>query len=521
MRSRQISCVVVLWASALLLAGALSYGQSGPVGLQIAPQNSFVSVSATLPFTATRAVQHWLTSDATIAAVDSAGLVTGVQPGVVTITAISGIFRNSTTLTVVALPKATNLFLGVSTIAAGQSASLLVGFLYGAGVITNNQDSSTLPVTSGVIVSVSPKTTTVYRLVVTNPAGSTATLTAQITVVPAPSISSFTPAARILTLASTEVLTAVFSGGSGIITNDHDATTLPVTSGTPITTTPFASLTATTFTLTVTGANGSTATANVTMQEVPPPFFIGGSFTGSPSVVTANTNANITLNIPTFSPGATGVVTNNVNGTVINATPAEGSTLIVPGVNATTTFILTETNQAGTSISAPFTVTAVPAPVATSLTAPVTTVTSGSSALLFPNFSSGTGVINNGVGSVGSGSGVSTGPLSSSTTFLLTVTNAAGIFASINSPTINVVPAPSISSFIATPSTIISGSSTTLTGTFSNGAGIISNSVDGTTIPMTSGTPVSVSPTQDIIYTLTVTNAAGTVKSANTLVDVN
>src|SRR5260370_30846819 len=127
--------------------------------------------------------------------------------------------------------------------ATGQSAALLVGFLYGAGVITNNQDSSTLPVTSGVIVSVSPKTTPVYRLLVTNPAGSTATLTAQITVVPAPSISSFTPAARILTLASTEVLTAVFSGGSGIITNDHDATTLPVTSGTPITITPLDSLT--------------------------------------------------------------------------------------------------------------------------------------------------------------------------------------------------------------------------------------------------------------------------------------
>src|SRR5260370_37516440 len=97
---------------------------------------------------------------------------------------------------------------------------------------------------------------------------------------------------------------------------------------------------------------------------------IGGSVAGSACVVTAYTNAIITLNSPTCSPGAAGVGPNNVNGTVINATPAEGSTLIVPGVNATTTFILTETNQAGTSISAPFTVTALPAPVATSLTAP-------------------------------------------------------------------------------------------------------------------------------------------------------
>jgi hypothetical protein len=116
---------------------------------------------------------------------------------------------------------------------------------------------------------------------------------------------------------------------------------------------------------------------------------------------------------------------------------------------------------------------------------------------------------------------VSSGPLSTNTSFVLTVTNAAGASAAVVSPSISVVQAPSISSFTVSPSTIISGNSTTLTATFANGTGIVSNSVDGSTIVVTSGVGVQVSPTQDIIYTLTVTNAAGTSKSANTFVDVN
>ncbi len=513
---RHIQHLAYVLAGLLLLASAPCYSQSGPVGVQITPQNSFVSAGNVLQFTATRPVQHWLTSDGTVVTINSAGMVTGVQPGVVTITAISGIFRNSTTLTVVALPLAGSLTAGVPTIAAGQSTTLTPTFSGGTGVITNNQDSSALLVASGNSVSVSPGITTTYTLTVTNQAGSTAPKTAIINVVAAPGITSFTPGASIVTNGSSTTLTAVFSGGTGSINPGGIGVSVSPAS---VAVFPNAN---TTYTLTINGANGSTATANTTVQAVPPPIFTGGSFTGSPSIVTANNNTNVTLNIPTFAVGATGVVTNNVNGNVINATPAEGSTLTVPSVNTTTTFILTETNQAGTSISAPFTVTAVPTPVAVSLTASASTVTSGSSALLVPNFSNGTGVINNGVGNVGSGSVASTGPLSLNTIFTLTVTNAAGAFATVNSLFVTVVPQPHISSFTVSLNPITSGQSTNLTGNFTGGVGVITDNIGDPPITgVTSGSGVSVSPTQNVIYTLTVTNAAGTTTTANVYVDVD
>jgi hypothetical protein len=187
------------------------------VGVQIAPQSSFLSVGNTVQFTATRTVDHWFTSDATIAIVDSNGLVTGVQAGVVTITGVSGPFRNSSTLTVVAPPSITSLIVGVPTIAAGQSTTLTGFFSGGAGVITSNQDNSALQVASSIPVSISPKTNTIYTLTVTNQAGTSTNKPAGITVAPAPSISTFASGAAIVTNGNLATLTAAFSGISGVI----------------------------------------------------------------------------------------------------------------------------------------------------------------------------------------------------------------------------------------------------------------------------------------------------------------
>lgn len=519
MKNHGIAPYVLGW---LVLLASLAWAQSGPVGVQIAPQSSFLSVGNTQQFTATRTVNHWFTSDPTTATVDTTGLVTGLQAGVVTITGVSGPYRNSAILAVVALPLATGLSAGVPAIAAGQSTTLTGFFSGGAGVITNDQDNLALQVTSSIPVSISPKTNTFYTLTVTNQAGSFTNKAAGITVVAAPSISSFAPAAGLVTNGNSATLTAVFSGGSGVINPGGISVS---TSPASVPVSPAAN-SSTVYVLTVTGANGSTATANTAVQAVAAPQFLGGPFSGSPSIISTGTFPIVTLNIPTFSPGATGVITNNVNSNVLNATPAQGATLVVAGVNTTTTFILTETNQAGTSISAPFTVTAVPLPTATALMPSATTVTSGNSVLLIPIFSNGTGVISNNVNAnilnVGTGAAVSSGLLSASSySFFLAVTNAAGATVTVAAPVITVVPAPSISSFTVSPSTIISGNPTTLTATFANGTGIVSNSADSSTIVVTSGVGVPVSPTQDIIYTLTVTNAAGTSKSANTFVDVN
>jgi hypothetical protein len=76
--------------------------------------------------------------------------------------------------------------------------------------------------------------------------------------------------------------------------------------------------------------------------------------------------------------------------------------------------------------------------------------------------------------------------------------------------TITVNPAPTITSFIAIPTTITTGSSATLTGVFANGTGVITPG----SLTDTSGVGVTVSPTATTTYTLTVTNASGTAVTA-------
>ncbi len=103
------------------------------------------------------------------------------------------------------------------------------------------------------------------------------------------------------------------------------------------------------------------------------------------------------------------------------------------------------------------------------------------------------------------------------TTYTLTVTNAATTPVSVTATTtVTVVAAPAITSFIGT-TTILSGNSTTITPTFSNGTGSISPTVGA----VTSGTGYSVSPTITTTYTLTVTNSAGSKVTSTVTITVN
>lgn len=77
-------------------------------------------------------------------------------------------------------------------------------------------------------------------------------------------------------------------------------------------------------------------------------------------------------------------------------------------------------------------------------------------------------------------------------------------------------PAPVITSFLAAKPLITRGTSTTLSGVFTNGTGVVDQSI-GT---VSSGTPATVSPTADTTYTLTVTNSAGVKVTATASVAV-
>jgi len=76
---------------------------------------------------------------------------------------------------------------------------------------------------------------------------------------------------------------------------------------------------------------------------------------------------------------------------------------------------------------------------------------------------------------------------------------------------------PSISSFAANPAAINNGSSSNLTGVFTNGTGVITPG----NLAATSGAAVSVSPTSSTTYTLTVTGSGGTTVTATTTVTIN
>jgi hypothetical protein len=78
-------------------------------------------------------------------------------------------------------------------------------------------------------------------------------------------------------------------------------------------------------------------------------------------------------------------------------------------------------------------------------------------------------------------------------------------------------PAPSITSFSASPATITAGASASLTGVFSGGTGVITPG----NLAVSSGTAVSVTPTATTTYTLTVTASNGTEVTQTATVTVN
>jgi N-acetylneuraminic acid mutarotase len=261
------------------------------------------------------------------------------------------------------------------------------------------------------------------------------------------------------------------------------------------------------------GGGGGSSGGSSNPPPADPP--VATSLVAASSTVTSGTPVNLT---PTFS-GGSGVITPGnlpaTSGTAVSVTPT-----------ATTTYTLTVTNSAGATASTSTTVTTVAAPSATSLVAASSALTLGQSTTLTPTFSNGTGKIgttlggNNIATSATSGVAVSITP-SSTATYYLTVTNSAGTTASVATSVV-VVAEPVATSLVAASSSITLGQSTTLTPTFSNGTGKIGTSSGGsnTTSSATSGVAVSVTPTVNTTYYLTVSNSAGSTATKNTSVAV-
>jgi hypothetical protein len=178
---------------------------------------------------------------------------------------------------------------------------------------------------------VSPGTTTAYTLTVTNALGTLASSTATVTVIQAPTISSFVAGPAAITAGGTTSLTGNFANGSGVITPGNIA----VTSGAKTLVSPG---TTTAYSLTVTNALGVLASSTATVTVVPAPAI--SSFTLSP---------------PSLGPGGTVTFSSSyTNGTAAitagtSTSPLSGNT-DKPVVS--TTYTLTVTNSIGTAVSA-------------------------------------------------------------------------------------------------------------------------------------------------------------------------
>lgn len=430
---------------------------------------------------------------------------------------------SNVTITGYAAPTATSLVAAASSITNGNSTTLTPTFSNGTGKIGTTAGGSevTASATSGTSVTVSPTSTTTYYLTVTNVPGTTASTSTTITVVAAPVATSLTAGASTVTNGSSTTLTPVFSNGTGKIGTSAggNQVTASATSGTTVTVTPANGAT-TTYYLTVTNSLESTASTSTSITAVPAPTIT--SFVSSKSSITNGNSLTLT---PTFSNG-TGKIGTTAGGSQVTASATSGSPITI-SPTSTTTYYLTVTNAAGTSVSQNLTVTVKPIPTA-SLVATDHEITAGEEIIITPTYtgSEGGSATINGIGSVTSGIGYYVTPVTTPTTsYTLTVNNGLSDTGSTATSTveITVAPFPEATSLTFGTSSLLRGSSTTITPVFSGGVGKIGTTSGGTeiTASATSGVGITISPSISTTYYLTVTNTIGFSQSRSSALQVH
>lgn len=233
-------------------------------------------------------------------------------------------------------------------------------------------------------------------------------------------------------------------------------------------------------------------------------------FSADPSQISAGGSTTLT-----WSSTATGASIDNGIGTV---NPSD-SRVVQP--SATTTYTLALTGPNGpVSKQATVTVTTNPAaPPTGTLTPGRATINAGeSTTLIWSSSNATTASINNNIGTVTPVSGASI-PISpgSTTTYTLTLTNAAGVPAYYQT-TVTVVAPPS-GSLTADPPSIAQGDSSFLSWTTSNATSAeIDNGID---LVSTTGGLREVRPSTTTNYTLKITNSAGTTINRSATVTVS
>jgi len=258
------------------------------------------------------------------------------------------------------------------------------------------------------------------------------------------------------------------------------------------------------FKLTVKDSYGATGTARVAVTTLTPTKVQILSFAANPPSILPGQSSTLGWQV---------IGADTVTITSLGNVALVGTDPVTPAV--TTTYVLTATGG-GSTITANATVTVgVPQTALLSCFASPSNIMVGESSTLNYSAVNATSVsISNGVGTVGNTSGSVAVSPTATTNYTVTATGVSGTASCTIA--VNVTPGqvPRIIQFSAIPATIRTGQTSTLLWIVENATSVTLSSVGNVSIDGTQG----VSPAATTVYTLTATNASG---SVNALATVN
>lgn len=497
-------------------------------GVSITPTSTTLQVggsqqlsAAVQPSDASNTNVTWASSDASVATVNSSGLVKAISAGTTTITVktADGSFTATAKITVSTQPvSVTGVTLAPTSATIGVGGTQQLTDTIAPSRATNKNVSWTSSNTSvatvsssGLVTGVSSGTATIT--VKTADGGFTATSsiavgggTVKVTGV------TVSPSTAGVKVGNTQQLTATIAPSSA--TNQKVSWS---SSNTSVATVSPSGL--------VTGVSAGNATITATTAD--------GGYTGSSTITVTKTSIAVTgvtvspgsatLNIGSTQQLAATVQPSNATNTNVSWSSSDTSVAtvnssgLVKAVAGGSSTITVTTSDGGYAARSSISVT--PKPSISNFSCSPGTITIGSSATLSWQTSNATSVtISQGINGVPlNGTRTVTPPSTGTYTYTITATNSSGYVS--RSCSVSVVARPSITSFSSASSVVLVGHYTTLTWSTANAT---TTSIDPSVNTQNNASgSVNVSPSATTQYTLTATNAAGTSIKASLTVYVD
>jgi hypothetical protein len=419
------------------------------------------------------------------------------------------IASSSVTITVCAPPVITTApSSSPSLINAGSSSTLSIGVTGDAPMTVQWYTSSGTAVTS----PVSPAVTTAYYAVVSNACGSVQSTTVSV-VVCVPPVLGTSPTATPSSIAAGQTSRLEMTGGTGTATLTYlwyksDGTYVGSSTNKRLDVSPTVT---TSYYYKVSNSCGTTGASPTVTVTVCGPATITSQPTASPASITSGGSATLSIGVTGTSPTIQWFTSSG-------ASAGSGASITV-SPTATTSYYATVTNACTSTLtSANVTVTVcVPAAISSQPAASPASIVSGGSATLSIGVTGTSPAIqwftSSGT-SVGSGTSITVSP-ASTTTYYALVSNACTSTLTSANVTVTVCAPPGISSQpTASPASVITGGSATLTiGVTGTALSVQWFTSTGTAVG--TGVSINVSPTATTSYYAVVSNACGSVQSTS------